>query len=548
MCAFFFWRVRHHRECTDCRQRETFLPMSAFLPSVTDSARRVFVLTAVVLLAFKSVLAASLPLTGDEAYFVLWARNPDWGFYDHPPMVGWWLSALGWISWHPFMLRLPALLVPLAIGLMTAAALGRLGGSVAWSCATLALLLPLNAWNVAVTTDVPLMFFGAAAVVAYLRAMRTDRAPDWLLTGAMLSGALMSKYFAGLLAIGMFLHLVSRPSRASLRALALIVVACLPAAALHLAWNWQNCWPNLMFNLVNRHGSAGWSWKTPLLYVVTVVYVLTPFVVWQLLRAGGARSGAAAQASADRPETGAGEARERAALAWMTGVPLALLGLLSAVKTVGLHWLAAFGAPAVLLFAFTAPLPVRARALRFGAAFAALHWVVIGALSLTPIEWFAGTRIHDGIVMTLRPELLNARIAPYLDRFEIAARGYSPAATIGFNLGQPVLVFGPGSGHARQDDLLTDFRALDGRDLLVISKETPEPADYEPYFGRVEFRHERILGATFHFVLGYGFRYDVYRDAVLEEIRTRWYAVPPWLPSGPCYFCDRYFPERACHR
>lgn len=524
------------------------MPMSPFLPSDTASARRVFVTTAVLLLALKSMLAAGLPMTGDEAYFVLWARNPDWGFYDHPPMIGWWLAALGQLSWHPFVLRLPAILVPIAIGLMTAAALRRLGGSVAWSSATLALLLPLNAWNVAVTTDIPLMFFGAAAVVAYLRSMRTERTRDWLLTGAMLSGALMSKYFAGLLAIGMFLHLVSRPSRASLRALALIVVACLPAAGLHLAWNWQNCWPNLMFNLVNRHGNAGWSWKTPLLYLITVVYVLTPLVAWHLLRAARERGGAIAHSSGDRPETGGSDAPERAALAWMTGVPLALLGLLSAVKTVGLHWLAAFGAPAVLLFAFTAPPPARPRALRFAAAFAVLHWLVIGALSLTPIEWFSGARSYDGIVMTLRPELLNARVAPYLDRFEIAARGYSPAATIGFNLGRPVLVFGPGSGHARQDDLLTDFRALAGRDLLVISKEAPEPGEYEPYFGRVEFRREDILGATFHFILGYGFRYDAYRDAVLEEIRARWYAVPPWLPSGPCYFCDRYFPERACHR
>lgn len=542
--------------------------MSPFSASDPASARRGFVVTAILLLLLKSALAAMLPMTGDEAYFVVWARNPDWGFYDHPPMVGWWLSALGAMSWHPFVLRLPALLVPLAIGLMTAGALRRLGGTIAWSAATLALLLPLNAWNVAITTDVPLMFFCAAAVVAYLRAMRTGRAQDWLLTGALLSAALMSKYFAGVLAIGMFVHLVSRPSRANLRALALIALACLPAAVLHLVWNWQNCWPNLMFNLVNRHGSAGWSWKTPLLYLVTVAYVLTPLVAWRLLRhavgTDGARARGASRGPAGKGGPPAGPASTpgfasdtwgdpafasaRTALGWMTGLPLALLGLLSAVKTVGLHWLAAFCAPAVLLFAIVASTAARQRALRFAAAFAALHWVAIAGLAAVPIEWFAGARIHDGLVMTLRPGLLNDRIAPYLDRFEIAATGYSPAATIGFNLGRPVLVFGPGSGHARQDDLLTDFRALAGRDILVISKEAPVAEKYAPFFGRVEFRREEILGATFHFVLGFDFRYDAYRDAVLEEIRTRWYAVPPWLPSGPCYFCDRYFPERACHR
>jgi hypothetical protein len=45
-------------------------------------------------------------------------------------------------------------------------------------------------------------------------------------------------------------------------------------------WNSGHCWPNYMFNFVNRHGDAGWSLKTPLLYLVTLVYVLGPPVLW----------------------------------------------------------------------------------------------------------------------------------------------------------------------------------------------------------------------------------------------------------------------------
>jgi len=204
--------------------------------------------------------------------------------------------------------------------------------------------------------------------------------------------------------------------------------------------------------------------------------------------------------------------------------------------------------PAVMLFALLADRARLAFAVRFAAGLAVLHAIAFAALVAAPIEWFAGLRSYDGLVMTLRPQALNDRIAPYLGRFEIAARGYSPAVTIGFNLGRRVFVFGPGSGHARHDDMLTDFRAFDGRDILVVSKEAPEPDEYTPYFEHVTVREERVHGATFHFVEGRGFRYAAYRDGVLDEIRRRWYAVPPWLPKGPCYFCDRYFPDRACHR
>jgi hypothetical protein len=130
----------------------------------------------------------------------------------------------------------------------------------------------------------------------------------------------------------------------------------------------------------------------------------------------------------------------------------------------------------------------------------------------------------------------------------LAADGYSPAVTMGFNLDEYVMVFGPGSSHARHDDILTDFSTLDGRDILVISKDGDRQVDYSPYFERVESKVVDVRGVPFHLTEGYGFRYPAYRDQVLDEIRRRWYQVPTWLPTGACYFCDRYFPDRSCHR
>jgi len=73
----------------------------------------------------------------------------------------------------------------------------------------------------------------------------------------------------------------------------------------------------------------------------------------------------------------------------------------------------------------------------------------------------------------------------------------------------------------------------------------PSKANQEAFDRAV---HETITvgGATFHLVDGRGFRYEVYRDRVLDEIRRRYYAVPRWLPGDACYFCDRYFPDRSC--
>jgi hypothetical protein len=514
-----------------------------------DAWRRMFAVVLVATTALRTWLAIALPFTGDEAYFHQWGLNPDWGFYDHPPMVGWWLAALARISDHPAVLRLPALLAPPLMALATGAVLAPAGPVIAWGAATLLLLAPLNAVNVAITTDIPLMVFAFCAMAAYLRALRTGRGVDYLLAGLMIGGALLSKYFAGLLALAIGLHRLATPGAGRWLGLALLVAGSLPAAAIQIAWNSANCWPNVMFNFVNRHGDAGVSWRTPLLYAVTVAYVLGLPVLARLLRDRSVARTAAARGA-------------ESALAWMTALPLALLGLLSLVKTVGLHWLAAFVAPATWLYAVRAGGRGRdeaARLLRsaigWALVVAALHWVAIAVLAVVPTERFARWKSYPGLVMTVHGDELLTALEPWRAGHAWATDGYSSAATLGFNDrltrgdgAQRVIVLGPGSSHARHDDLLTDFRELAGRDVLLVLKAPAESGRWERYFERTEHTTVSVRGATFHLVRGLGLRYDAYRDDVLDDVRARWYQLPAWLPSGSCFLCDRYFPERSCHR
>ncbi len=107
-------------------------------------------------------------------------------------------------------------------------------------------------------------------------------------------------------------------------------------------------------------------------------------------------------------------------------------------------------------------------------------------------------------------------------------------------------VFGTASSHARHDDIITDFRALEGKNILVLRKNPPVDADYRPYFKSVEYRSMTFSGATFHIVLGRGFDFVAYREKVLSPLRDRYYAIPWYLPQGRCYFCERYFGAATC--
>jgi len=107
---------------------------------------RLFATLLVVTLAFRCWLAAVTPITGDEAYFIWWGWRPDWGFYDHPPMIGWWLAVLLKVSDSEAWLRLPVIIQPAILALGVIAALRRLTPALddeqRYSIGTLVLLAP----------------------------------------------------------------------------------------------------------------------------------------------------------------------------------------------------------------------------------------------------------------------------------------------------------------------------------------------------------------------------------------------------------------------
>jgi hypothetical protein len=158
-----------------------------------------------------------------------------------------------------------------------------------------------------------------------------------------------------------------------------------------------------------------------------------------------------------------------------------------------------------------------------------------------PLRVAQRNRNYPVIVLGMRPQLVLRQLQPYAAKFIWATPSYVDSALLMFFSGRYCPVFGGGSHHGRQDDILTDYRSLDGADLLVFWKSPPRPEEYAPYFARVQVKIVPVDGAVYYLVLGYGFRYENYRDDVLEHIQETYYAIPPYLPVGSCYFREKYF-------
>lgn len=500
------------------------------------SPGRILLFSAGLTLVFRFWLAAALPISGDEAYFIWWGQIPDWGFYDHPPMIGWWLAALLAVSDAEWWLRLPQVVQPLLLALAVRWAWPRLWpapsdqtGRRDWA-ALLVLLAPVNVWNVLVTTDTALIYCAVLSGLAWLRAAQDDDLRWYVIAGLLLAGAVLSKYFAALLGFAYLVDVLRRRRPRAFAGLALAYACTLPALALMAWWNSSHCWTNYLFNFVNRHGAnTGLHWTHPLLYVLSLAYVLTPPVFWWLFRR--------------RP---AGAVFDDRSLAVLAIVPFLLFAGLSMIKTIGLHWVLAFVPFALLLVAGRLTPQGLHKLVLFFFGFAALHIAAAFTISRLPVETWRATSFYPGGVLTFASRELVERAAP--GDSLLASDGYSNAVILGYNLRRYVPVLGMASSHARHDDILTDWRAYDGKDITVLRKTAPDAGEYDRWFRSVDIDSFVYREARFWVVRGHGFDYATYRDTVLAEVRRRYYAIPRWLPQRGCYFCERYFPEASCTR
>jgi Dolichyl-phosphate-mannose-protein mannosyltransferase len=497
------------------------------------------VLALALVLLFRFWLADVLPFTSDEAYYTDMGRHPDWGSYDHPPMISWWLALQLYVSDTEWWLRLPSVLQPMVLAIAVRSVLPRVWPDVdaeraSWA-ALLVALAPLNVWNVLITTDTPLIYFSVLSGLAWLMAARKDDPRWYFLSGLLLACAVLSKYFAFLLGFAYLVDVALRRTRGAWTGLAIAYACTVPALALMAWWNAGHCWVNVMFNFFTRTEDAGVSWKTPLLYAAALIYALTPPVLFRLPARG---------VDAMAPET-----RTASLLAL---VPLLLFAALALVKRIGLHWVLAFVVFAFLPLARRLPIAQLRRLGIFFIAFAALHVAVFVVISRLPLEMWNWSKHYTGIVLTVDSGAIVDKLKPYEGKYIFSSDDYSIASTVGYaeqRAGRSrFIVFGKGSHHGRQDDIDTDFRSLDGRDILILTKTASASDAYRPYFLAVETRSFEWRGAQFWIILGRGFKYPTYRDTILAHIRQHFYALPVWLPQTGCYLCERYFSGTACSR
>ncbi len=169
-------------------------------------------LAAIVILAlWRAWVAAGVPLSVDESYYVAWSKTPDFGYWTKPPMIAWAIGAARAVCGEsPGCVRMvPVLLFPLSTLLMYAVA--RRLSFAPWQACAAALAfasMPMSAfYGIAATTDGLLLLHWIGAMLC-LRIALDGQTGAWLAVGLFAGLALLSKYSAGVFAVSAALVLL----------------------------------------------------------------------------------------------------------------------------------------------------------------------------------------------------------------------------------------------------------------------------------------------------------------------------------------------------
>jgi len=265
-----------------------------------DQTERIWLAALLGLTVLRLILAATLPLAPDEAYYWLWSRHLQAGYYDHPPMVALFIR-IGTVFFgaSPLGIRLLGPLAAAGGSLLLWRAgedicPNRHAGLIAAGLFNATIIAGAGA--ILMTPDTPLILFWTATIAAAGRLLSTRDPRWWLAIGVSAGLALLSKYTAALLPAGIGLWLLSsRDGRRALATpwpwagLALAFIVFGP----NLAWNHAHGWVSY-FKQGGREAALDPARSLQFLaelvfgqiaLVTPVSFALMAAGIWQLARA-----------------------------------------------------------------------------------------------------------------------------------------------------------------------------------------------------------------------------------------------------------------------
>jgi len=216
-------------------------------------------------------------LMDDEAYYWVYSRHLDWGYFDHPPMIALLIRA-GYAIFHNELgVRILVVLINVLTLWLTWELIPQKHNRLFYL--VMGAMGAMQIGGMLAVPDVPLIFFATLYFWVYRRFLGQQSWKNTLLLGLSMALMFYSKYHGVLL---VFFTLVSTPS---LLRVFKFYIACLLTVLLylpHLYWQYSHGYPSIQYHLVERNAPS-YDISYSLDYILGQLLIFGPIAGWLIL-------------------------------------------------------------------------------------------------------------------------------------------------------------------------------------------------------------------------------------------------------------------------
>lgn len=242
-------------------------------------ARRFLFTGALIYILINLVQSFFMPLINDEAYYWVWSRQMDWGYFDHPPMVALWIKA----GFALFENELGVRLITVIAGGLGYFFLGEMlelrNKEQFWLYSALFFSMILfQAFGFVTTPDSPLLFFGILYYIFLKKFLESPGMISAVLLGLVMALLLYSKYHGILLILFSLLPLSLKLIRNKFFWLAVFfgILCYVP----HLWWQFANDFISAEYHLVRRNVFNSFKISNTTDYLASLIWASSPLLFW----------------------------------------------------------------------------------------------------------------------------------------------------------------------------------------------------------------------------------------------------------------------------
>lgn len=195
------------------------------------------------------------PLLNDEAYYWVYSRQLDWGYFDHPPMIAWIIS----LGYSLFQNELGVRLIGIIMASLSFFLVYKIIEKESTTKVDFKLFILmigssmfLNLYSFMAIPDTPLLFFTILFLWQYQRYLKNDNLINAIFLGLISALLLYSKYHGVLVIIFTTLANLKLFTKKSFY---FVIASTLLLFFPHLIWQYHNDFQTIRFHLIDKGNS-----------------------------------------------------------------------------------------------------------------------------------------------------------------------------------------------------------------------------------------------------------------------------------------------------